>query len=199
MSDRLYYIVMIILAIFAVCFVTTVIVNACGMPTASAVAVATRSVPCEASEPVEAVPEMFEAETEVETTVPTYTDAELMDYISEVCGEYGVPVELVCAIIEVESGWDAEAVSATNDHGIMQINACNHASLAAALGITDWYDARQNILAGVYLLAAPCAAYGDDYARIAMCYNLGCRRANELWESGVFETAYSRKVMEAMG
>lgn len=50
----------------------------------------------------------------------------LQRYIYEICADENVPVTLVMAMIEHESGFDPEAVSPTDDYGLMQINAVNH-------------------------------------------------------------------------
>ena len=63
---------------------------------------------------------------------------ELQHYTQDVCEEYGVSYPLVIAIMKKESGFLPDAVSATNDYGIMQINGCNHEWLEGVLGITDW-------------------------------------------------------------
>lgn len=49
----------------------------------------------------------------------------LQRYIYEICADENVPVTLVMAMIEHESGFDPEAVSPTEDYGLMQINAVN--------------------------------------------------------------------------
>ena len=70
-------------------------------------------------------------ETVIDTEpVTVYFDVplskELQDYIRNLCDEYGIPIELVIAIIDVESTFRANVVSKTNDYGLMQINKCNH-------------------------------------------------------------------------
>ncbi len=121
---------------------------------------------------------------------------ELQHYTQDVCEEYGVSYPLVIAIMKKESGFLPDAVSATNDYGIMQINGWNHEWLEGVLGITDWYDPRQNILAGVYMLSR-FNEY-EDVHQILMSYNCGPSGAKKLWSEGVYSTAYSRSVVEIL-
>ena len=121
---------------------------------------------------------------------------ELQHYTQDVCEEYGVSYPLVIAIMKKESEFRSDAVSATNDYGIMQINGWNHEWLEGALGITDWLDPQQNILAGVYMLAQ-FNGY-EDVHQILMSYNCGPSGAKKLLAEGVYSTAYSRSVVEIL-
>ena len=56
------------------------------------------------------------------------TDGNLLDYDLQVtmqacCEEYGVPYALALAVADVESRFDPDATSSTNDYGLMQINS----------------------------------------------------------------------------
>lgn len=121
---------------------------------------------------------------------------ELQRYTQDVCDEYGVSYPLVIALMKKESEFLPDTVSATNDYGIMQINRGNHEWLEGELGITDWFDPQQNILAGVYVLSR-LNGYGDVH-QILMCYNCGPSGAKNLWAEGIYTTAYSRAVVEIM-
>lgn len=120
---------------------------------------------------------------------------ELQEYTQDVCEEYGVSYPLVLAIMKQESEFRADAISATGDYGIMQINDGNHEWLEGALGITDWLDPEQNILAGVYVLSQ--IDY-DDPHQVLMSYNCGPSGAKSLWADGIYSTAYSRAVVEKL-
>lgn len=120
---------------------------------------------------------------------------ELQNYTEELCNEYEVSYPLVLAIMWQESRYQADAVSLTSDYGIMQINQVNHEWLEKELGITDWLDPKQNILAGIYILSA--FDY-DDPHKVLMSYNCGPTGARSLWEDGIYSTAYSRAVVETL-
>lgn len=121
---------------------------------------------------------------------------ELQYYTQDVCQEYGVSCSLVIAVMKKESGFQPDVISNTNDYGIMQINARNHKWLEETLGIADWFDPKQNILAGVYMLSQ-FKEY-EDVHQILMSYNCGPSGAKKLWSEGVYSTAYSRSVVEIL-
>lgn len=51
---------------------------------------------------------------------------ELQEVMQDCCEHYEVPYALALAIAEVETHFDPDAVSATGDYGLMQINSVNH-------------------------------------------------------------------------
>lgn len=92
------------------------------------------------------------------------TDGNLLDYDLQVtmqacCEEYGVPYALALAVADVESRFDPDAASSTNDYGLMQINQVNHGWLLEQ-GIDPMTPAG-NIEAGVLFLSDYLTAYGD--------------------------------------
>ena len=78
----------------------------------------------------------------------------------------------------------------------MQINKCNHEWMAEALGITDFLDPYQNVMAGTYRFYQLFTKYEGDTAKVLMAYNMGDGGAATLWQQGIYETAYSRKIMQ---
>jgi len=69
-----------------------------------------------------------------------------VDYYARV---YGVPVALVEAIIEQESGWNPNAVSSKGAVGLMQLMPAT----AARFGVHNRFQANENIRGGVAYLA----------------------------------------------
>lgn len=122
---------------------------------------------------------------------------ELQDYIRNLCDEYGVPIELVIAMIDVESTFRADVVSKTNDYGLMQINKCNHEWLTDKLGVTDFLDPYQNINSGVHILSGHLEVTNGDIELALMRYNNGATGAKKLWDKGIYSTAYTHKIMTA--
>ncbi len=120
---------------------------------------------------------------------------ELQDYIYDLCDSYDVPFELVVAVIDAESSFRADAVSATDDYGLMQINKIGHAELSEKLGIQDFLDPYQNVHAGIYVLSQALQATDGDVVAALMRYNCGPTGARRLWDKGVHSTAYTDKVM----
>lgn len=121
---------------------------------------------------------------------------ELQEFIYYICSGYHVDFALILAVIKVESSFEIDAVSATNDYGLMQINQRNHNWLTEKLGITDYLDPYQNVYAGVFILRMLFEKY-NDVNKVLMAYNMGETGASRLWENGIYETDYTQKVLTA--
>lgn len=121
---------------------------------------------------------------------------ELQHYTISVAQQHGVDPALVLATMGQESQYDAGLVSDTRDWGLMQINEINHPRLERELGITDWLEPRQNILAGVVMLAELQQRYQDEH-QILMAYNMGETGAGRAWARGISSTRYSRAITHA--
>lgn len=119
---------------------------------------------------------------------------ELQDYIFELCEEEDIPPALVIGLIDHESGFEPTAISSTEDYGLMQINECNHEWLSETYGVTDFLDARQNILCGVKILGNLYHKYEDPH-ELLMAYNMGEYGAETARENGVTSTDYSEDVL----
>ena len=96
-------------------------------------------------------------------------------------------------LIQTESTFNSDIVSSTNDYGLMQINTVNHGWLQEKLGIKDFLDPYQNTRSGIYILRNLFEKY-EDPAKVLMAYNLGETGAKKLWDKGIYETDYTRKV-----
>lgn len=117
---------------------------------------------------------------------------ELQETMQACCEEYGVPYALALAVADVESRFDPDAVSGTGDYGLMQINEVNHEWLLEQ-GI-DPMTPTGNIEAGVKILAQYLGTY-DLTEQALMAYNCGQSGAQQMWESGVYQTAFTKQVM----
>lgn len=115
------------------------------------------------------------------------------------CKEYGCPYPLALAVAEVESNFDAAAVGAVGEVGIMQLNPGPQntywVNLEAETG-KDPTDTAGNIVCGVYLLGTHLANY-EDTEKALMAYNMGPGGATQAWKAGTTSTGYTAKVMEA--
>lgn len=119
---------------------------------------------------------------------------ELQEYTYYLCQAYYIDFNFVMALMFTESSFNTAAVSATNDYGLMQINACNHKQLEDKIGITDIMEPYQNIRAGLYMLRGLFEKY-DDTSKVCMAYSLGEYGASVLWDKGVYSTSYSNKIL----
>lgn len=122
-------------------------------------------------------------------------DTELQDYIREICESNDVPMTLVLALISVESSFRPNIISATNDYGLMQINAVNHEWLTEKYGITDFLDPYQNVYCGVVILSQHLAKCEDEHMAL-MAYHFGATGAKRLWDKGVYATEYTNRIIE---
>ena len=123
-------------------------------------------------------------------------DEEVQDYIRETAEYYEVPMPLVMAIIQCESGFQPDIISSTHDYGLMQINRCNLEWLADELGITDILDPTQNILCGIHLISIHVHD-SEDIQEALLKYNCGKVGAERLMSQGIYSTHYTEKIMAA--
>ncbi len=119
---------------------------------------------------------------------------ELQEYTFGLCKENNLDYEMVLAMMDQESDYKEKMISKTNDYGLMQINKVNHGWLKEKLGIEDFLDAEQNILAGIIMLSELAGKY-DDPHQVLMAYNNGETGAKRLWEQGATTSEYSREVI----
>lgn len=93
-----------------------------------------------------------------------------MDEIFEAASkETGVDIRLLKAVGKAESNFRASATSRCGAMGVMQLMP----GTAKSLGVTDAYDARQNIMAGSRYLAKLLDKYDGDTKLALAAYNAG--------------------------
>jgi len=161
----------------------------------------------EVKEPAPAVvePEIVEAEpvaeealqpVEVDPPYPVPLDAELQSYIVQLCEQYQIEPELVLAVIEHESDFNAAASGDNgNSHGLMQIQPRWHQERMARLECSDLFDPWQNVTVGVDILAELLAEH-ETVSMALMVYNAGLSGANAYWFShGIYSNEYSQSVL----
>ena len=116
---------------------------------------------------------------------PVPLEDSLQRYIWEVCKEYGVPAELVLAIMEPESGYDPSAIGDSGQsYGLMQMWASEHTDRCIRLNCYNLLDERQSVLAGVDFLAELWASYGNWEQALSFYHGEGgetpCDYANDI-------------------
>lgn len=121
----------------------------------------------------------------------------LQRYIYEICADENVPVTLVMAMIEHESGFDPEAVSPTDDYGLMQINAVNHEWLKEEYRCADMMNPYRNVFCGISIISSYIDKYGE-LDKALMAYNMGNYGAQKAWKNGVTSIAYSEEILSLM-
>ena len=95
-------------------------------------------------------------------------DASVNEIIDHTAKRYEVDPLLVHSVIQVESGYNKYAVSHAGAQGMMQLIP----STARSLGVTNPFDARENIEAGVRYLKQLQTTFKDDRLALA-AYNAG--------------------------
>ena len=124
-------------------------------------------------------------------------DIDLLEYIQGLCCDYEIPVELVLAVIEVESNYNADAVSVAGAKGLMQVIPEHHEPRIKELKCTDLFNPQQNVTVGMDFLSELFNTYGGDVHKALTVYNHGEKGANEkFFSKGIYQTEYSRKVLE---
>ncbi len=98
----------------------------------------------------------------------TTPDPVVVAVIDEAANKFQVSPELVRSVIEVESNYDPYAVSDKGAEGLMQLMPAT----ARRFGVTNAFDARQNIEGGVRYLKFLQDTFQDDRLAIA-AYNAG--------------------------
>ena len=129
----------------------------------------------------------------VPLNVPMNED--LQEFIFYLSAGYNIDFTLVMAMIQQESSFQTDVISTSNDYGLMQINEMNHPYLTEQLGITDFTEPHNNIRSGMFILRKLFEKY-ETPEKVLMVYNMGEYGASILWDQGIFESNYSRKVLE---
>jgi soluble lytic murein transglycosylase-like protein len=96
-------------------------------------------------------------------------DAALQPLIDMASKAYGVSANLIHGVIQAESAGQPLAVSPAGAKGLMQLMD----STAQDLGVSDPFDARQNVLAGTRYLKGLLDRYDGDEAKALAAYNAG--------------------------
>lgn len=101
-------------------------------------------------------------------TVRLNTEA-YREEIAAAAREYGVEEAVVRAVIHAESAFNPTALSHAGAQGLMQLMPAT----ARRFGVTDSYDAQQNIRGGVQYLAWLLKRFNGDLTLAAAGYNAG--------------------------
>jgi len=115
------------------------------------------------------------------------------DEIASASRTYGVDEAVVRAIIHAESSFNPKARSKAGAQGLMQLMPAT----ASRFGVTDAYDASQNIRGGVRYLAWLLKRFDGDVRLAAAGYNAGEGAVDKY--DGVPPYAETRRYVERVG
>lgn len=104
------------------------------------------------------------------TSGDAYVSNSSIDSLIEEAGStYNVDTKLIHSVIQAESGYNQNAVSQAGAQGFMQLMP----TTAQSLGVTDAFDARQNIFAGTQYLSQMLTKYNGNKQLALAAYNAG--------------------------
>ena len=105
-------------------------------------------------------------------------------HVADAAQRFGIPEAWIWAVMRVESGGNARAVSRAGAIGLMQIMPATWAGLRARFGLgPDPFDVRDNIMAGAAYLREMHDRYGNVSAMLA-AYNAGPGRYDDYLSRG---------------
>lgn len=103
------------------------------------------------------------------------TTASMDQIFDEASSTYGVPKNLLKAIAKAESNFNPQATSGAGAQGVMQLMP----RTAAYLGVTDSYDAYQNIMGGAKYIKEMLDMYDGNVNLALAAYNAGCNNVDK--------------------
>ncbi|MCC6487602.1 MAG: lytic transglycosylase domain-containing protein, partial [Candidatus Hydrogenedentes bacterium] len=98
-----------------------------------------------------------------------YSDSQINELVTMYSKQYGLDENLIHAMINVESGGTAPAVSNTGASGLMQLMP----GTAADMGVTNIFDPAQNIAGGTQYMSKLMGIFGGNVAFALAGYNAG--------------------------
>ena len=108
-------------------------------------------------------------------------DIKYEDIFNQVSAQTGVSAQLLKAVAQAESGCRSDAVSSCGAVGVMQLMPAT----AKAYGVTDPFDAYENISGGAKLLSDLLEKYNRNVTLSLAAYNAGSGNEQVRWCSAI--------------
>ncbi len=119
--------------------------------------------------------------------------SEIESAVSQAARQTGLDPALIKAVIQVESSFRTDAVSGCGAQGLMQLMP----GTARSLGVTDSFDAYQNVMGGSTYLKQQLDRFGD--VRLALAaYNTGPGRIGGLDITNADDPAQYARISEGV-
>jgi hypothetical protein len=118
----------------------------------------------------------FEKDLSAPVAAKTDASSQPMDeVINAVSGRHHLDPDLINSVIRAESGFDPRAVSPKGAQGLMQLMP----QTASRLGVTNAFDAGDNIEGGARYLRELLERYNFDLIKALAAYNAGPQRVEQ--------------------
>ena len=130
--------------------------------------------------------------TSIEAAVPVPAEHAYDALIREASAQYDVDETLIRSVIQMESSFDALAVSRSGAMGLMQLMP----ELAEELGVEDPFDPRQNVMGGAMYLRRLLDMYRGNVRLALAGYNAGA--SNVAQYGGVPPFPETRKYVKSV-
>lgn len=127
--------------------------------------------------------------------VPLSEDLQM--HIFRECEKYNIAPEIIIAMIEKESYYNAKDVSSHGAKGLMQVMPKWHKERMKRLGCTDLFDPYQNVTVGIDYVAE-LKEKNEDLYWVLMAYNGGERYATKRIKSEKY-SKYAISIVERAG
>ena len=121
---------------------------------------------------VSSEPYNISSQTTPVTSASLNCPAELESYFKEASEAYSVDERLLKSIAKAESSFQSDATSHSGAMGIMP-------ATASSLGVSNAYDARENILGGAKYISQLLQQYQGDTSLALAAYNAGSNNVNK--------------------
>ncbi|NLU48970.1 MAG: lytic transglycosylase domain-containing protein [Syntrophomonadaceae bacterium] len=118
------------------------------------------------------------------------------EIIKKASETYGVDERIIRAVIKHESSFNPRAVSSCGAMGLMQLMPAT----ARSLGVTDPFDAEENIMAGVRYLRQKLDEFDGNLPMALAAYNAGSGAVRKYGDIPPYKEtrAYVKKIMNSI-
>lgn len=108
-------------------------------------------------------------------TEPTSFSVPYFQHVREAATQYSLPIELIAAVMRIESGGNPRAISSAGAMGLMQLMPVT----ADEMEVRDAFDPRQNILGGARYLRILVNTFDGSVALALAAYHAGASKVDK--------------------
>lgn len=132
-----------------------------------------------------------------DSSCPVTSPAELDPIFKQAADKYGIDEKLLKAVAKAESNFNPSVVSSAGAIGVMQLMP----STASSLGVSNPYDAKDNIMGGAKYLSRLLAKYNGNISLALAAYNAGSGNVEKYGGIPPFKETqnYVRKILGYLG